>query len=211
MRYDDVNAYFDKIFYINLPNDTLRNEMMLNQFEKFGIHNYERIEGVIVDTILEENLYRNYNNFDRKYVLGSLGCCMSHLKAVELSKARGYKKVMVLEDDVTFLQDPSKLIASNEGILNDWDVLYFGGLVEPFFRNQIVCLHAYAIRNVVFNDVISMSLASGMEIDNFYAKILQHMSYNKNQSGKYNIRMIQPFNTIVQNKNLQTNIQSVIK
>jgi hypothetical protein len=56
-----------------------------------------------------------------------------------------------------------------------------------------------------------MSLASGMEIDNFYAKILQHMSYNKNQSGKYNIRMIQPFNTIVQNKNLETNIQSVTK
>jgi hypothetical protein len=53
-----------------------------------------------------------------------------------------------------------------------------------------------------------MSDASGMEMDNFYAKIIQHMSYNHNQSGKYNIRVVLPFNQIVQNKGFNSNIQS---
>ena len=33
------------------------------------------------------------------------------------------------------------------------------------------------------------------------------MSYNNNQSGKYNIRIIQPFNQVVQDKNFISNIQ----
>jgi len=80
-------------------------------------------------------------------------------------------------------------------------------LIEHFFRNQIVCLHAYAIRKSVFDDVLNMCNPSGMEVDNFYAKVLQHMSYNYNQSGKYNIRTIQPFNTIIQNQNYDSNIK----
>lgn len=208
MIYDDVNWYFDKVFYINLPHDTHRNEAILKQFEKFNIHNYERIEGFTITELPDMSLYRNFNKFDRKYVLGSLGCRVSHIQAVKISKERGYKRVLIFEDDITMTQDLKWLLASNEGILHDWDVLYWGGLVEPFFRNQIVCLHAYSIRDTVFDDVLNMAEPSGMEIDNFYAKILQHMSLNINQSGKYNIRMIQPFNTIIQNKKHTTNIQS---
>ena len=85
-------------------------------------------------------------------------------------------------------------------------MLYFGGLVEPFFRNQIVGGYAYAVKNTLFDDIINMANASGMEIDNFYAKIIQHMSYNYNQSGKYNIRVILPFN-LVGHKFFNSNIQ----
>ena len=87
-------------------------------------------------------------------------------------------------------------------------MLYFGGLIEPHYRNQIVCTHAYAVKYTLFDDIINMAEPSGMEIDNFYAKILQHMSYNYNQSGKYNIRIILPFNLIAQNKDFNSNIQS---
>ena len=79
--------------------------------------------------------------------------------------------------------------------------------LEPFFRNQIVCAHAYGVNNKIFDNIIYMGESSGMEIDNFYAKVLQHMSYNNNQSGKYNIRIIQPFNQVVQDKNFISNIQ----
>jgi radical SAM superfamily enzyme with C-terminal helix-hairpin-helix motif len=81
------------------------------------------------------------------------------------------------------------------------------GNIEHFYRNQIVCAHAYAVRDTMYDDIINMAIPSGMEIDNFYAKILQHMSYNGNQSGKYNIRIAIPFNTIRQNESFQSNIK----
>jgi len=164
-----LDTYFDKIFYINLKRDTLRNEHIINQFN-------------------------------------SLSCNASHLKCIGIAKERNYSKVLILEDDIEFLENPHQLLTRNCEILNDWDMLYFGGLVEPFFRNQIVGGYAYAVKNTLFDDIINMANASGMEIDNFYAKIIQHMSYNYNQSGKYNIRVILPFN-LVGHKFFNSNIQ----
>jgi len=203
----DINKYFDKIFYINLAKDTDRNNNLLAQFNKFGITNFERFEAISFKEIPEPKYWRNFNKIDDKYILNSLGCRASHLEIVKISKEKGYGKIMILEDDVEILENPNELLRVNESILNDWDLLYFGGLIEHFFRNQIVCAHAYAIKHKMFDDIINMAIPSGMEIDNFYAKVLQHISLNSNQSGKYNIRITMPFNTIVQNKQFQSNIQ----
>jgi GR25 family glycosyltransferase involved in LPS biosynthesis len=203
----DINKYFDKIFYINLAKDTDRNNNLLNQFNKFGITNFERFEAISVAEIPEPKYWRNFNKIDDKYILNSLGCRASHLEIVKIAKEKGYGKIMILEDDIEILENPNELLRVNESILNDWDLLYFGGLIEHFFRNQIVCAHAYAIKHKMFDDIINMAIPSGMEIDNFYAKVLQHISLNSNQSGKYNIRITMPFNTIVQNKQFQSNIQ----
>jgi GR25 family glycosyltransferase involved in LPS biosynthesis len=203
----DINKYFDKIFYINLAKDTDRNNNLLAQFNKFGITNFERFDAISVAEIPEPKYWRNFNKIDDKYILNSLGCRASHLEIVKIAKEKGYGKIMILEDDVEFLENPNELLRVNESILNDWDLLYFGGLIEHFFRNQIVCAHAYAIKHKMFDDIINMAIPSGMEIDNFYAKVLQHISLNSNQSGKYNIRITMPFNTIVQNKQFQSNIQ----
>jgi hypothetical protein len=46
-----------------------------------------------------------------------------------------------------------------------------------------------------------------MEVDNFYAKILYHMSYNYNETGKYKIKKIEPFNTIKVDFNFESNIR----
>jgi GR25 family glycosyltransferase involved in LPS biosynthesis len=202
-----IDEYFDRIFYINLKKDQARNIQMIEQFKKFNITNYERIEGVELTEIPIISQWRNFNKSDEKYVKGQLGCKAAHLECIDLARNRGYVRILILEDDAIFLQDPSVLLTQNHEILNDWDVLYFGGLIEPFFRNQIVCLHAYAVNRTVFDDIINLSPASGMEMDNFYAKILQHMSYNHNQSGKYNIRVVLPFNQVIQNKTFTSNIQ----
>lgn len=203
-----VDSYFDKVFYINLEKDKSRNSNMIEQFKRFGISNFERVEGVVPLGIPSLSEYRNFIKMDHKYIIGQLGCRSAHLNCIQLAKERGYSRILILEDDSVFLQDPSLLLTQNVEILNDWDVLYFGGLVEPFFRNQIVCLHAYAVNQKVFDDIINMAEPSGMEMDNFYAKIIQHMSYNYNQSGKYNIRIVLPFNQIIQNKEFNSNIQS---
>ena len=203
-----LDNYFDKIFYINLKEDVSRNQHMITQFSKYGINNYERIDAIKYGSLPDILFYRNFIRHEIKYIIGSLSCRASHKKCIQLAYERGYDKILILEDDVLFLQDPNELLNANCNILNDWDMLYFGGLIEENFRNQIVCAHAYAIRKSTYADIILMMDASGMEVDNFYAKILHHMSYNYNQSGKYNIRTIFPFNRIVQNKSYISNIQS---
>jgi len=202
-----INTYFDKVFYINLKKDVVRNEHMIAQFEKFGITNYERIEAIALTDLPDIEQYRNFNKKDHKYVVGGVACRASHKLCMQIAKQRHYKKWLVLEDDSTILQSPDLLLFNNRQILDDWDMLYFGGLIEPHYRNQIVCTHAYAVRNTIVDDIINMCDASGMEIDNFYAKILHHMSYNYNQSGKYNIRIITPFNQVIQSTSFHSNIK----
>lgn len=203
----DINTYFDKIFYINLSKDTDRNESILSQFDEYGIINFERYDAVVFDKIPDRYLWRNFNKQDEKYVIGQLGCRESMLNIIKLSKERGYKRILIFEDDVIILNNPNDILNMNETNLLVADMFYFGGLIEPHYRGQVVCAHACGINHTLFDDIINMALPSGMEMDNFYAKIIQHMSYNANPRGQYNVMMLQPFNTIVQNKNFESNIE----
>lgn len=183
-----LNAQFDKIFYINLAKDVERNFHILEELSKYNITNFERVEGVIHDSIPNKNLWRNFNKTDDKYVLGSLGARDSHLKTISIAKERCYKRILILEDDITFVTNPNRIDINQE-----WDMLYLGGMIEPHFRNQIVGAYAYALSEKIYDDILNMAIPSGMEIDNFYAKILQHMSLNSGRYGQYNIEKILPF------------------
>jgi hypothetical protein len=201
-----IDNFFDKIFYINLSKDIERNNNMLSQFQEFGITNFERYEAIVYDEVPDKSLWRNFIKTDEKYIKGQLGCRESMVNIIKLSKKMGYKKILILEDDVSMLNDPSEIMRMNKNNIFMADMFYFGGLVEPHYRNQIVCAHACGIKDVLFDDIINMANASGMEMDNFYAKIIQHMSYNHNPTGKYNVFGLTPFNTIVQNKDFESNI-----
>ena len=205
----NLNTYFDKIFYINLQDDVDRNNHILQEFEKWDITNFERVEGKKLITIPDRALWRNFNRnqLNDKYILGSLGTRETHLSIILTAAQRQYSRILILEDDIFFTQDPHLLLNQNINILNDWDILYFGGQVEHHFRNQIVGAYAYAVSSKIFDDIYILGHSSGMEIDNFYAKILQHMSYNYNQSGKYNIRTVEPFNIVQVNYGFDSNIR----
>lgn len=201
-----IDNFFDKIFYINLSKDIERNSSMLAQFEEFGISNFERYDAIVYDEIPDKSLWRNFIKTDDKYIKGQLGCRESMLNIIKISKERNYKRILILEDDICILNDPSEVMRMNKSNILMADMFYFGGLVEPHYRNQIVCAHACGISSVLFDDIINMAIPSGMEMDNFYAKIIQQMSYNYNPSGKYNVLGLNPFNTIVQDKNFASNI-----
>ena len=202
-----INTFFDKIFYINLARDTDRNEFMLSQFKEFGITNFERYEAITYNEVPDRVLWRNFIKTDERYIKGQLGCRESMLNIVKLSKERGYKSILILEDDAYMIYNPNEIMSMNQNNLLIADMFYFGGLVEPHYRGQVVCAHACGIKDTLFDDIINMAVPSGMEMDNFYAKIIQHMSYNPNPRGQYNVMMLQPFNSIVQNKEFASNIQ----
>jgi len=202
-----INTFFDKIFYINLKKDVERNDYMINQFKEFGITNYERFEAIECNEIPDQVLWRNFNKQDEKYVKGSIGCRDSHLGVLKLTKERNYKFVMILEDDIKILRNLSNVLKANEFQISMSDMLYFGGLLESEFRGQVVGAYAYAVKNTLFDDILNLAIPSGMEIDNFYAKIIQHMTYIKNSSGRYNALMLQPENSIIVDVKFKSNIR----
>ena len=99
-----MSKYIDHIFYINLDYRTDRKE---------------QIEGELIRMDLVEKSER----FSGIYVKeqGILGCTISHLSAVQLAKQRGYKNVLILEDDFEFLLD-KEVIESR---------------LETFFRSKL--------------------------------------------------------------------------
>ncbi len=204
-----LNNFFDKIFYINLDKDTERNQNLLFQFKKYNITNFERISGVEFQEIPDKSYWRNFNlnALNEKYILGSMGCRASHKKIMDISMERGYNKILILEDDIFFTEDPNEILNKNLHQLDSWDMLYFGGSIEEHFNGQIVGAYAYGLNRKLIEETYFMLPTSGMEVDNFYAKILYHMSYNYNLTGKYQIKKLEPFNTVKVDFNFNSNIR----
>uniref|UniRef100_A0A6C0DIW5 Glycosyltransferase n=1 Tax=viral metagenome TaxID=1070528 RepID=A0A6C0DIW5_9ZZZZ len=74
----------DKTFYINLNKRSDRRESIEKELTEYNL-NFERFPAVELP------------NF------GCLGCSYSHYNAITLAKERGYKNVLILEDDFTFV------------------------------------------------------------------------------------------------------------
>ena len=79
-----MSQNIDKIIYINLNKRSDRKDEIENELNNFNL-NYERFAAI-------ENAE-----------FGTLGCLQSHLAVLKLARERGYKNVLILEDDFTFL------------------------------------------------------------------------------------------------------------
>ena len=206
-----MSAVFDMIYYINMDKDVDRNENMIKLFKDLKLDTYTRIKGEKVDyRDYDESTYRNFNKRDEKYLNGALGCRLSHINLVKHAKENNYERILVLEDDVWVdpALDLNQMLTLNYWNIINSDMCYFGGMVEQHMRNQIVCTHAFSLNQRTYDDILNMCDASGMEVDNFYAKVLQHMSRNDRPQGKYTINQVFPFNAFQQNSEFQSNIQN---
>jgi GR25 family glycosyltransferase involved in LPS biosynthesis len=77
-----MTEYIDHILYINLEHRTDRLEEIQRELVKMDLSDKaERFEA----TYIKEQ--------------GILGCTISHMEAIRLAKNRGYKNVLILEDD----------------------------------------------------------------------------------------------------------------
>ena len=81
-----VSSYIDHIYYINLDHRGDRNEEILAEFQKMEIPptKYERFAAIHHNTI------------------GGVGCGRSHVAVLEDALKKGYKQIMVFEDDFQF-------------------------------------------------------------------------------------------------------------
>ena len=92
--------------YINLKNREDRKELVEKECKKIGV-NSMRFNAV-------------------KMINGRIGCSMSHLKCLQIAKNNNWDHVMILEDDIEFLNPDLFINQINKFLVNEknWDVLY---------------------------------------------------------------------------------------
>jgi len=112
-------------FYINLDHRTDRKEHVTNQLTNLGLQGFERFNAIKMEN-------------------GAVGCSMSHLKILQSAVQNNWDHVLIVEDDITFL-DPALFKANFETFLqrngNNWDVILFAGNnMPPYDAIDDVCI-----------------------------------------------------------------------
>jgi glycosyl transferase family 25 len=105
-------------FYINLEHRTDRKEYVEEELKKIGI---------------------TANRFNAiKMENGAIGCSMSHLKILQNAQQNNLDHVLIVEDDITFLNPELFKSQINKFFKihnNNWDVILLGGNNMPPYEN----------------------------------------------------------------------------
>ena len=129
------NEYiFEHVYIISLKKCLNKRERCINQLLKYNIANYDFFDAV--DTIstnfyniLYETVISNYSQefIQNNYRKGALGCLLSHLSILKDAKEKGYRSILILEDDFLIkndFQNSYRNVVKN--IPSNWDYIYFG-------------------------------------------------------------------------------------
>lgn len=152
-----MNTFFDHIFCVNLDRRPERWEQCVKEFAKWNL-DVERVSAVDGATI---------EPFPYKVKRGSIGNCLSKIKVLNLAKERGYKNVLILEDDVEFQEDfNNKFKEWSKEVPDNWEMLWLGGNHNwvkdiPLFSPHLIRItntystHAFSLKNTLFDAVLS--------------------------------------------------------
>jgi GR25 family glycosyltransferase involved in LPS biosynthesis len=113
-------------FYINLDSRTDRKLHIENQLKILNIH-AERFNAI-------------------KLKNGAIGCSMSHLKCLEIAKKNNWDHIMIIEDDILFLNPELFKNQLNKFFKNNKDfdvILIAGNNVPPYQKIDDSCVKVY--------------------------------------------------------------------
>jgi GR25 family glycosyltransferase involved in LPS biosynthesis len=140
-------------FYINLLSRPDRKQHVEEQLQIIGIK-AERFNAI-------------------KLPNGALGCSFSHLKCLEIAKEKKWSHVLIVEDDIKFL-DPTLFKKQLNTFLtkqNDWDVVIIGGNNVPPYQNiDETCVRVFSCQtttgylvNAHYFDTLIENFRSGIK------------------------------------------------
>jgi glycosyl transferase family 25 len=132
--FTQLNAYFDKVFVITLQR-AIDRQMHIHQalqglqYELFyGKDKQEfTVEDLEKKGIYSDSLARKHHRYGRSLPAGMIGCSWSHVEVYKKVIREGYRKVLILEDDVVIDQLQVNIWPDvvNE-LPADWELLYLG-------------------------------------------------------------------------------------
>lgn len=106
--------FVDHVFYINLGKREDRKNLVLKELLKvFDESKITRFEAI-------------YNE------KGGVGCSQSHIGVLELAKSQNYKNVLIVEDDMQWINFDKSLNHLIQLQKKDYDVILLGGYYEKF-------------------------------------------------------------------------------
>jgi glycosyl transferase family 25 len=115
-------------YYINLEKRKDRKEHVENELNKIGIK------------------AERFNAIELPNGNGALGCSMSHLKCIENAKNNNWDHVLVVEDDITFLDGELFKKQLNKFLKNHkyWDVILIAGSnYKPYIQIADYCVKTF--------------------------------------------------------------------
>jgi GR25 family glycosyltransferase involved in LPS biosynthesis len=145
-----MNEIFDKIYYVNLDEDTNKNKFFLDQISKTSLKDkclrFSAINGKEIDidqidnTIITKHARSSVTKKKQKIfgislTYGSLGCALSH-KAIWEQCAKGNNPYLIFEDDATPHKDFDKIFSSIVDRISSvkYDLFYIGYNQIPGFK-----------------------------------------------------------------------------
>lgn len=186
-----MDSLADKIFIINLKERTDRFSRCLREFVREGITNWERFDAIRYDPKIH-GYEDEFNNFlpghgkTQQYLKAAFGCMLSHYMIIKLAKQRGYKSVIILEDDFIFTNGwRENLNKCMDELKNQpWLFFYFHVFVYSENAKRIISdnliypIYAlgttgYLVKSEMFDFLIENMLKYGKQIDVFYVEKIQ--------------------------------------
>jgi GR25 family glycosyltransferase involved in LPS biosynthesis len=154
---------------------------MVSQLEKQNIQNYERFNAIVPTQYVHPANQMLYNS--SCYGRGVVGCKLSHIAVIQIAKERGYKSILILEDDALFNPSFSTVLSDviEQSRKLDWEMLYLGAnYSEPGVALTSLlkrCTGAYTTSSYIIKsplfDIVINSINTPVEIDTFYVKHIQ--------------------------------------
>ena len=152
---------FDALYIINLPARTDRKAEMLEQFRRAGL-TQPSPPRVFFEAIRPQG----QGGFP---TIGARGCFLSHLGVLKAALSAGHSSILVLEDDLDFVDDFHAAFAARAPALREspWDIAYLGllkvtpplapaqGIVEVPPGSAVLGLHMVAIKSAVMPELIA--------------------------------------------------------
>ena len=139
-----MDSNINHALYINLESRPDRKQHVIQELSKIGI-NADRFNAI-------------------KLPNGALGCSMSHLKCLEIAKQNNWEHVLIVEDDIQFL-NPSVFVEQFNKVLNkSFDVVIIAGNnAPPYTRIDDCCVQVtrcqtttgYLVKNHYFDTLIN--------------------------------------------------------
>lgn len=118
-----MNEYFDKIYVLSLKRNEDRRKLISERMETVGLRFefFDACDGQVLNHIWRK---LDNNNFTtQNYV----ACSISHLSIYNDALTRGFKRILILEDDIKPHKDIQNLFNNFiKQVPEDYDLLYLG-------------------------------------------------------------------------------------
>lgn len=161
-KWNVPEKYFDRVVLINLkrrPERYAATMKMIEEMKDWPFPMPERFEAIDAEKIPTPIGWPDGG--------GAWGCMQSHRQVLERAMMDGVENLLVLEDDVVFVENFAKqVVAFMQQVPDDWEQIMFGGQLFGNSKNEQVkpgiirvadChrTHCYAVRGQYMRDLYS--------------------------------------------------------